>query len=221
MLVAGGLAGVATAGVTFTFDDPAPGAEFSYSSASNEITYVGANVDFVVEDDDGAADGITFPTFSAEAVFSFTGTISNLQSFTVPFVGDIVIGTVEATFEWREAGSNDLILSGNFTQGNVTLTPSGFNISANNASALEYSIGSVLEANGLAGLEFVGSEDANWTLTNTAFPASAPTSGTGDDLVLNSFTSNSAFSGSATVIPSPGSFAMLVAAMGLAIRRKR
>ncbi|MEM1165446.1 MAG: hypothetical protein AAGI30_04060 [Planctomycetota bacterium] len=219
----------AFAGATFTFDDPGPGAEFQYTPDGNSgaLEYVGSDVELVIEDDDGLMDGFTFPTFSETADFFFSGVVTNVQVIPLPFMApfnQIIIGEISADFEWRLPGDGEVILSGTFTTGNVTLTPSGFNISANDTSQLSYFIGPALEDAGLGGIEFAPIADANWTLTGALF-GDGGSNGQGPPPPpnFNPFSANSAFSGTATVIPGPGLATMggLIGVATLSRRRRR
>ncbi|MEM9082133.1 MAG: hypothetical protein AAGB34_00950 [Planctomycetota bacterium] len=209
-------AGAASASVTLTFDDPGVGAEFTYDETTGTLEYTGAPVDFVI---DGTDEGIA-PVEFAGATFTLSATVSPVTVIATPF-GDFVIAEASADFAWSTAG-DETILSGTFESALLTLSPTGFNLTANDDSALSYLFGEA--ATDYSSFIVTGPVDANWTLTDLAFPGGGPTTvpAPGGPETFADFEANSSFTGTLNgFIPTPGSAALAVLAGFAATRRRR
>lgn len=206
-------AGAASAAITLTFDDPGSGAEFTYDETTTTLEYTGAPVDFVI---DGTDEGIAAVEFD-DAVFTLSAEVSPVSVIATPF-GDFVIAEASADFAWS-TGGGETILSGTFESALLTLSPTGFNLTANDDSALAYFFGEA--ATDYSEFIVTGPVDANWTLTDVAFGGSPTTTPVGGAEIFADFAANSSFTGTLNgFIPTPGS-AALIALAGLGVARRR
>jgi len=222
------VAAAANADVLFTFEDPGSGFELEYVSPAlvegavqGELRTLNAepitvNLDVI---DDGS--GIGFGTVAFD-------NISFLMSLDVGAVLDTepdsgvfeapVLGGSFIFFDAAAEGINPdaIILEASLTGGALlTMGSSGATITTSDQGGLVYTAGSLLLPV-LDGLGLTGPADAAFTLTDISEPASVNEFG-----FLNDFLSNSAFTGTATLVPTPGALAVFGFAGAAALRRRR
>ena len=160
---------------------------------------------------------------------AFVGT----QNFSAFLVTDFHVGavttsagdavqsaTITGSFQWVDANTNEVILSGEFVEAAIISFGIAGSVVANSSVAggeLAYTPGQALIDLGVT--QLVDPQDAVWTLTEVAFA--------GDEIIdvggtrfFNTFTANSAFTGTA-FIPAPGAVALAGFAGLAAVRRKR
>ena len=210
-------------GLTFTFDDPGSGAEFIHIGATalnpegsvsfrNDLA-----VDLIVQDDAAAPGDPALATFSAffEADWSvssiFTEAGNAVQS-----------ANLTGTFRWIDADTNEVILSGEFTEAAiVTFGIAGSIVTSSDVvgGQLAYTAGQPLADLGFDTL--VDPQDAVWTLTDIAAAGAGgpPIVEIEGERFFSTFTANAAFTGTVE-IPSPGALAIAGVA-GLAAARRR
>lgn len=221
-LAAGGFCASTQAAVFFTFDDPGPGAEITYTEGAGfnagVVSYTGAPVDLIV---DGTEHGLGTIAYTATVTMEiFIGQVADetLGILSAPILG--------GSFQFHDsAGEGDtLILEGSFlgelnNGALLTLNTVGALISTSTGAGLVLSEGAAL-ASFLGGLTLAPTFDISFTLTNII----AGTEGgmKNPDGYITSFTANSAFTGNANVVPTPGAIALSGISMSLlAVRRKR
>lgn len=216
---AAGTAVTAHGAVTFTFFDPGTGPEITYTTGSDNVTspgnaqWTGSNVTLTV---DGSDHGLGVAVFTASVSMDLdVGAVTGMggQTFIAPIL--------QGTFSFTDIGSGDTILTGTVgpTAGAVLALGTTGNIIAQGtegASGLVLTAGSALDSF-LGGLVLAPIYDANFTLTNIN-----PAATLNDDDFLEDFFANSAFTGNANVIPSPGAIALAgLSVLTLAAGRKR
>lgn len=215
-LAMGGLCASTQAAVFFTFDDPGQGPEITY-----------------VEGTDNNSDpGVLTFNSSAQLEFIVDGTEEGLgtMSYTATLDMEIMIGAVEGqvgnilaapilggTFTFTDMGSGDDLLTGSLANGGLlTLDTVGALIATSTTAGLTLSEGAAL-APFLAGLSLAPTFDISFTLTNIT-----PGTTKNDSDFITSFSANSAFTGNANVIPTPGTAVLAgLSCSLLATRRKR
>ena len=198
-------AAAAQGAITFTFADPTAMSEMSHTGGL--LSYNADAIDFTIHSTEAGYAGETYE----DATLSFTATAVDGGSFG-PFQAGLVTTT---TFEFRD-NAGDLLLSGSFTNGTLALINDVGGITADEDASfggLTYTAhGDFLADLQAANLELAPEFDAAFTLTNIEF--GSPGQGLAD------FTANSAFTGTAHVIPTPGALA-LAGFGGLAAIRRR
>lgn len=216
VLIAGACAAPTHASVFFTFDDPGAGPEISYFEGTDNainpgvFTYSGAAMTLVI---DGTQEGLGIQTFNAQLQMDLTiGAVEGSLggALFAPILGGFFL------FVDVDAG-NEVIFSGIVTNGGLlTLSTVGSLITTSSTNGLFLAEGPAL-AGFLGGLHLAPGFDISFTLTNIS-----PGVTTNQDNFLTSFTANSAFTGNAELIPTPGSMALFgLSAMSLSIRRRR
>lgn len=218
VVVLGGLAGAAPGAITFTFFDPAAGPEITHTEGTDNatdpgiITWTGSGVTFTV---DGSEDGLGSQVFSATIAMTLEiGAVTDMVGGT--FIAPILFGT----FSFSDTGSGETILSaiiGSSAGAVLTLGTTGSIISqgGGEADGLNLTAGTALSSL-LGGLTFAPNFDANFTLTSISPPIML-----NGDGFLSDFTANSAFTGNAQLVPSPGASAIIGMSMMLAVTRRR
>lgn len=221
-------AGTASAGVVnlgeaaFTFQDPTGQREMSYTAPANpggmgQLTYnASIPFDFKVDTTDAGGGEVTYGNTNLTMNAS-VGAISN------PF-GNVFVASLNGSFEFEFDG--DAILSGTFTDGALLINLDVGSVVASAASSnLTMLAGGALLADFVALDPFflqLDAIDVAWTLTDVT-PVIEQDRWRGT-ISLESFTANSAFSGTGMVvlIPTPGATALATIALGMvAVRRKR
>lgn len=214
-LAAGGLCASTQAAVFFTFDDPGQGPEISYTEGTDNnsdpgvLSYVGGQLDFIV---DGTDEGLGVMTYSASLQMEiFIGAVEGQ-------VGNILAAPIlGGSFTFTDMGSGDDLLTGSLSNGGLlTLETVGALIATSTTAGLVMTEGPVLAAF-LGGLTLAPNFDMSFTLTNI----NPGTSKNAQDFIT-SFQANSAFTGNANVIPTPGTAFLTGLSLSLlATRRKR
>lgn len=203
------------ASIFFTLDDPGPGPEIAYfegtDNATNPglFTYIGAPLDLDV---DGTQEGLGVQTFVAQLQMSLTigaidGTLGSALS--APILG--------GSFSLVDTNAgNETIFSGALSGGGLlTLSTVGALIATSSTGGLTLAEGPAL-AGFLGGLQLAPTFDISFTLTNIS-----PAVSINQNNFLTTFTANSAFTGNAELIPTPGSLALFgLGAMSLCVRRR-
>ncbi len=216
---AAGMAASAHGAVTFTFFDPGAGPEITYTEGSDnvtdpgEATWTGPNVTFTV---DGTDEGLGVVVFTASVQMDLEiGAVTGQPGGT--FIAPILNGS----FSFTDMGTGDTIISAVVgpDAGAVLALGSTGNIIAQGsggANGLVFTAGSALDTF-LGGLTLGPIFDANFTLTNIS-----PAAVLSDNDFLEDFDANSAFTGNADVIPSPGTIALAgLSMLTLVASRKR
>ncbi len=214
-LALGGLCASTQAAVYFTFDDPGPGPEITYTEGTDNNSDPGvlvfnnsAQLDFIV---DGTDEGLGTMTYTATLdmeimIGAVQGTVGGILS--APILG--------GSFAFSEVGSGDDILTGSLSNGGLlTLNTVGALIATSTTAGLVMNEGPALAAF-LGGLTLTPNFDISFTLTNI----SPGTTKNADDFIT-SFVANSAFTGNANVIPSSGPVALAALSMTLLGARRR
>lgn len=221
--VAAAVPAAAFGGITFTFDDPGSGSEFTHigPTQQNQVGTVAFRgdlpVDLEIRDDASAPGDAPLATFSAffdvswEVGAIFTEAGSAVQS-----------ATLGGSFQWRDADTNEVILSGEFTEAAiVSFGIAGSIVTSSDilGGQLEYTVGQPLADAGIPTL--VNPQDAVWTLTNIiAAGAAPPIVEIEGQRFFNTFVANAAFTGTAE-IPTPGALAIAAVAGVAGLRRRR
>ena len=217
---AAALTAAASGGVSFTFDDPGSGAEFIHMGPTvgdpfGTISFRSdLPVDLVVTDDAALPGDAPLATFSSffevdwvvDAIFTAAG-------------DPVQAAEISGTFVWRDAGTDEVILSGEFVDSAIVAFGSAGSVvtsSAPSGGALEYTAGQPLIDAGVSSL--LDPQDAAWTLTDLAFAGASVVEVDGERF-FNTFTSNAAFTGTSE-IPAPGAL-VLAGLAGLATLRRR
>lgn len=229
-LIAAGVAGLAVASadaaVTLTFADPPGGREVSYTAPNpgdtfgvlNAVATVNLSIDLSVVTGD-VADVLTFNGAS----FVHSAELGAL-SIATPFFSEAPLAN--GSFSFVDAGG-DLILAATYDMGATFLFgPAGAVTQANPDSNLVFTVGPAyvnalpasLLAGGFTALEAI---DSSFTLTSLLFAAGGQTVVVDGDTYFNSFQANSAYTGTANVVPAPGAIAFAGLGGLLAARRRR
>lgn len=213
---AGAAASMASASATFTFDDPTGGNEVSVTGGV--VSYdENAIVTLTVDATEG---GGLLTTFDANLSLDFT------LGAPVQF-GVTTFAPVSGTFAWTEATTGQSILSGSFDSGQFFIFANAGAVVASGAidmGALSYTPGELLVPPSQL-IDSLPAVDASWTLTNVVVDNGGnliTTDGSGNP-VVNDFTANTAFAGTAlvTIVPAPGAVALFACGIGVAARRRR
>lgn len=215
-------AGQAASGaISITFDDPTSGSEF-FHTTSNGIGG-GGDVSFrddvpvdlqLVGTDDASFLGVQ--DFSAFLVTEFE--VGALVSDAGAVIAEAAIS---GSFRWVDAISNEVILSGEFSEAAVIqfgLAGSIITTSEIVGGRLAYTPGQVLVDLGVT--ELFDPQDGVWSLTDVEFADGESIIEIGQDRFFNTFEANAAFTGTAFV-PAPGAGALVGLGVLLAGRRRR
>jgi len=215
-----GVAATSQAAVFFTFDDPGAGAEIQYTAGTDndtdpgQIQWVGGNVELVV---DGSDQGLGEQTFNAAVNMSLqVGAIE--QNMNNLLIAPVLGGSFEFVTTGEGAGPQQTILTADLTSGALlTLNSTGAIIaSSTDNGGLTYTAGEALEPF-LGELFLAPIFDASFTLTNISPPTSE-----NEDGFITDFFANSAFTGNAEAVPTPGAVTLLaMSALMLFGRRGR
>lgn len=211
-------------GITFTFDDPGSGAEFVHlgPTMGNPVGAVSFRNDLPVDLE--IRDDAALPTDPALATFSAFFEVDWQVGSIFTGAGDAVqSATLSGTFQWVDAGSGDVILSGAFTEAAiVTFGIAGSIVTSSDivGGQLAYTVGQPLIDLGIDTL--IDPQDAVWTLTDLAAAGAGapPIVEIDGERFFNTFTANAAFTGTAE-IPTPGAMAIAAAAGIAGLRRRR
>lgn len=207
----------ASAAISFTFEDPGPPRELMHTAsggpADGQITYSSANpVNLVV---DGTAEGFGVVTFAS----TLTMNISVGMESVVSGVPGARSAPISGTFTFSTFGTAQALLTGTFMNASLIAFPqAGALISTSGDSGLIYTASgpllTLIQGSGFSGL--AAPFDASFTLTDIT-----PNVTFDQFNHFTSFTANAAFTGTANLIPSPSTIAM-VSGMGLlGLRRRR
>lgn len=221
---AAALPAAALGGVTFTFDDPGSGSEFTYlgPTPNNQVGLVGFRndipVDLEVRDD--AALPTDAPLASFSAFFQVQWTVGAIFTEATDLVQS---ATLSGTFQWVDAVTNQVILSGEFAEAAiVSFGIAGSVVTSSDivGGQLAYTAGAPLIDAGVSTL--VNPQDAVWTLTNivSVGAGAPPIVEIEGNRFFNTFVANAAFTGSAE-IPTPGAVAIAAVAGVAGLRRRR
>ena len=212
--MAGASAGLMTETVYFTYDDPSgEPLELSYTAGTGagdgSITFTSPTaIDLVV---DATAAGWGVATYSVSLTMNLT--VGTASSF-----GGVFFAPISGTFAFND-GVDD-VLFGDITDGAFLTFGTTSSLQANTAQAsLSMAVGgAVLAQFGMDPNQLQPMFNVSWALSDIS---SAPT--INGDGYLSSFDANTAFVGSAQIlpIPSPGSAALLAIAGLISVPRRR
>lgn len=209
----------AIGGVSFTFDDPGSGAEFSYTApqapGTGELLFrqdVPVQLELAGESEAAQLGSLSFDAYF-DASFEVGAIISN--------PGDLVTtAQLSGEFAWRDVQTDEVIVSGEFADAVLVAFAGAGAIIAGSGEAqgsLSYTPGEVLLAEGITSL--INPEDAVWTLTNLTFESGQQEVDVAGERYLNSFEANAGYTGTA-YIPAPGTLALFSVGLLVAWRRR-
>lgn len=218
-------AGSAQASISFTFDDPSENREEVYTAPAfvgdtGHLTYLSQfPVELVVNAiNEGAAQAVTFDAKFVKNVD--VGAVTDLG-------GGTYSASITGTFEYLTNDiSEDLILGGTFTGALIfIISDVGTIVASDSVGDLVYTAGQEMidrllsDANYVfPGFDPLGGRDAAWTLTDLTGISLVSS---GDDDFFGDFSASAAYTGTADVIPTPGSIALMgLAGLGVISRRR-
>lgn len=209
------LAAAANATVTFTFLDPGPAREVTYtagtSNSSGTVTYASTPAVELVFD--GTQNGL--PRVTYQTTLTMNITVGTAVGF-----GGVFSAPISGTFTFTEIGSGQNVLLGTLTNGALlTFGTTGVMAgTSSNATLMLVEGGPLATLLSSNGLSLAPRFDASFSLSDiTPLPLGLTANG-----YIPSFNASAAFVGNAEVIPSAGAAALAgVAAMFLLPGRKR
>jgi hypothetical protein len=209
-------AGSANAAVYFTFADPSTELEVRGETpalgGTGDLTYGEATITrptirFTV---DATEEGGSITTFDAYLVW-------DLEFGPATVTGMTTTATVIGTFEFREEGTDDVILSGDVGEGYLFTMIGVGTVLTDISGGLNYEVGPALTAADPVVTDLQGEFDGVYTLTRLQFENNVPTfQGQDGQTYYSSFSANAAFTGTAERIPAPGAVVLSVLALGFA-----
>ncbi len=211
--LAAAAASPAMADLAFSFADPSPGRQLRHNAGA--ITYdTGTLISFIV---DGSSEPNAFTT-----VFSVASLELNLTMGSSTTFAGITTAPVSGNFIIRDTSDanplTNIILTGAADSGAFVRISGTNSILFSDETGFAYLPGPALLALLVPGRTIVNPQEAVFTVTGIQTPANAILVGQGG--TISNFDANASFSGNATVIPTPGSMA-LVGLGGLAMIRRR
>lgn len=205
-------AGSANAALTFSFADPIPGRQMSYSSSSGLISYDSSAVlSFLV-------DGSTEPN-NFNQVFGNAGMNMMLNVGSISVAGPIVTAPVSGFFEIFDRGTETLIVRGDTAAGSFVRLGATSSILMSSDISFTYTAGPALNALLLPGRAPSDPQEAVFTVTDLLVTGGGPLVVQGQ---MRDWTANASMSGNTEVVPAPGVLAL--AGMGglmVATRKRR
>ncbi len=210
LVAACGIAGVSQAALTFSFADPVPGRQMSYSQGTGLISY--DNLAAITVLVDGSTEPISFST----AFPNSTMTMS-LAVGTVSVAGPVIQAPVAGFFELRDA-SSALIIRGDTANGSFIRLGSTSSILMSDDISFAYTAGPSLNALLVPGRALANPQEAVFTVTDLLVGGGGPLVVDGQ---MRSWTANASYSGNSEVVPAPGAIALASLGGLLIARRKR
>ena len=210
LVAACGIAGVSQAALTFSFADPVPGRQMSYSQGTGLISY--DNLAAITVLVDGSTEPISFST----AFPNSTMTMS-LAVGTVSVAGPVIQAPVAGFFELRDA-SSALIIRGDTANGSFIRLGSTSSILMSDDISFAYTAGPSLTALLVPGRALANPQEAVFTVTDLLVGGGGPLVVDGQ---MRSWTANASYSGNSEVVPAPGAIALASLGGLLIARRKR
>lgn len=214
-------AGAAQGGViSFSFNAPVGG-----GSLTNTAGAGGPGAGLMSSDQSRALNLTLDLTNQGGGIVNFTNA-RMVMNFTLPAaqapIPGLYISNVTGTFSIYDNSGNTRvdILTGTLTGGQFIKSGSSHTIVMNDESGLTYTPGPRLLSLLPAGSSLAPAHDGTFSLTNVRTLAGG-TNIIGPDNTFSSFTATPAFSGSTTVIPTPGAVALLGLGGYLTARRRR
>lgn len=207
----------ASAAISFTFEDPGPPRELtqtaSGSSADGQVSYNSANVVNLVVD--GTAEGFGIVTFASTLEMNISVGPASADA-AIPGAN---AAPISGSFTFYTFGTNQSLLTGTFMNAAMVVFPqAGALISTSGDSGLIYTASGpllqLIQGAGFSGL--AAPFDASFTLTDIT-----PNVSVNQFEHFTSFAANAAFTGTANLIPSPSTIAMLSGMGLLGLRRRR
>lgn len=141
------------------------------------------------------------------------------------------LATTFGEFTYRDAGTNELLLSGSFSDASLSVLRTSGGLTANGQmQTVQFSVtfhGALLTEFANAGYMHAGIDenrvgDASWTLTGVSPTISLVTPQGSAEQFFASFNSNAAFTATIPVVPTPGAVSLALAAgfVAFGIRRR-
>ena len=220
MVALAGTTAVAQAGLTFSFADPAPGPQVSFSGGVGGLLTFDEDVT-ISFNVDGTSEPNSFVTLFPSARLELALTVGAAT----PLNATDFVASVSGTFRIYSAGNPDpaqnTILSAVVADGAFLRVGSSSSVNSDSlVFGLSFVAGPLLQDLLLPGRTIAPQFDAVFTLTDVlnatggsgiAGPGGGP---------ISAFTANASFSGTANVVPTPGAAALVVLG-GLAASRRR
>jgi hypothetical protein len=210
LVAACGIASVSQAALTFSFADPVPGRQLSYSHGTGIISY--DNLAAITVLVDGSTEPIAF-----NAAFPNSTMTMSLAVGTVSVAGPVIQAPVAGFFELRDA-SSALILRGDTANGAFIRLGSTSSILMSDDISFAYTAGPSLTALLLPGRALANPQEAVFTVTDLLVGGGGPLVVDGQ---MRSWTANASYSGNSDVVPAPGAIALASLGGLLIARRKR
>lgn len=215
-----GTTAVAHAGLTFSFADPAPGPQVSFSGGVGGLLTFDEEVSFsfVV---DGSSEPVPFiNVLTARLELSLT------VGAAVPLGGGDFAAPVSGSFRFYDPlvfdPTQSTILSAVVADGVFLRVGAGSSVNSDSlVFGLSFVAGPQLEALLLPGRAIAPLFDAVFTLTDVLNDAGGSVIAGPDGGPISAFTANASFSGSANVVPTPGAVALMALGGVAAARRRR
>jgi MYXO-CTERM domain-containing protein len=224
LLASVALAGIANAGLAFSFSDPVPGRQLTnvqgnqYGLGTGHMSY------------DQFATLALFVDGSSEAnpfthMFSNARMEMSMAIYTGSTVGGVFSAATQGFFRIYDATTGEDIVRGDATSGAFLRVAGTSSLLLSSDSGFTYTFGAALQAalasSGNAGQLPVDPQEAVFTITD-AITSTGSTSIIGAGGAVKSFTANASYSGNVetAAVPAPGT-AALVGLAGLVTRRRR
>jgi hypothetical protein len=208
-------AGVANAGISFSFADPAGGRQMSnvkdgVAAGVGLLTYdQNAVLAFIV---DGSEEGF------GNVIFNNARMELRMELSPATTVAGVTSANVNGSFIIRDADTGNEIVRGESEAGAYIRVAGTNSILFSSPDGFSYTAGPALQAFLAPGRVLAPEQEAVFTLTDIVTPGGGGIFATGG--VFKSFTANASFSGNTEVVPAPGAFA-LVGAAGLLVAGRR
>jgi hypothetical protein len=210
LVVTAGLATASQAALTFSFADPVPGRQMSYSQATGLITYDNTALISVLVD--GSTEPVPF-----NVAFPGSTMTMNLSVGAVSVAGPLVQAPVAGFFELRD-NTSALILRGDTANGSFLRLGATGSILMSSDISFGFTAGPALNAILAPGRTLSNPQESVFTVTDLLVTGGGPLVSDG---VMRSWSANASYSGNSEVVPAPGAIALAGLGGLLVARRKR